>query len=62
MDYLTLSNYSLLIPYILTRYSGRGLFLDPPTVFLRHAKWIISMPKIMELYKWDFEVPSKFIF
>ncbi|KAH9654035.1 Bifunctional dethiobiotin synthetase/7,8-diamino-pelargonic acid aminotransferase [Citrus sinensis] len=26
-------------------YSGRGLFLDPPTVFMYNSKWILSLPE-----------------
>ncbi|KAL9442451.1 hypothetical protein AB3S75_020875 [Citrus x aurantiifolia] len=28
-------------------YSGRGLFLDPPTVFMYNSKWILSLPELL---------------
>lgn len=27
-------------------YTGRGLFLDPPTVFMRNGKWSLSLPEV----------------
>ncbi|KAE8676619.1 Bifunctional dethiobiotin synthetase/7,8-diamino-pelargonic acid aminotransferase [Hibiscus syriacus] len=27
-------------------YTGRGLFLDPPTVFMHNGKWILSLPEV----------------
>ncbi|KAK8515581.1 hypothetical protein V6N12_075615 [Hibiscus sabdariffa] len=27
-------------------YTGRGLFLDPPTVFMHNGKWTLSLPEV----------------
>ncbi|KAA3485936.1 bifunctional dethiobiotin synthetase/7,8-diamino-pelargonic acid aminotransferase, mitochondrial [Gossypium australe] len=27
-------------------YTGRGLFLDPPTVFMHNGKWTVSLPEV----------------
>ncbi|XP_022755405.1 bifunctional dethiobiotin synthetase/7,8-diamino-pelargonic acid aminotransferase, mitochondrial [Durio zibethinus] len=27
-------------------YTGRGLFLDPPTVFMNNGKWTLSLPEV----------------
>ncbi|KAE8710359.1 hypothetical protein F3Y22_tig00110321pilonHSYRG00029 [Hibiscus syriacus] len=29
-----------------TRYTGRGIFLDPPTVFMHNGKWTLSLPEV----------------
>lgn len=34
-------------------YRGRGLFLDPPTVFLSNGVWAVSLPEKMQSEKFD---------
>ncbi|XP_058113782.1 bifunctional dethiobiotin synthetase/7,8-diamino-pelargonic acid aminotransferase, mitochondrial isoform X2 [Magnolia sinica] len=36
-------------------YSGRGLFLDPPTVFMCNGDWILSLPKVLQFDKLNHE-------
>ncbi|MCL7025998.1 hypothetical protein MKW94_014108 [Papaver nudicaule] len=32
-------------------YRGRGVFLDPPTVFIRRRSWNLSLPKVLQFDK-----------
>jgi bifunctional dethiobiotin synthetase / adenosylmethionine---8-amino-7-oxononanoate aminotransferase len=39
---------SYLSSLLYCRYSGRGLFLDPPTVYVKNNTCNLSLPKIMK--------------
>lgn len=44
------------------RYTGRGLFLDPPSVSMQNNAWNISIPKGFQLENLKLENLSKFKF
>ncbi|KAL4182127.1 hypothetical protein AMTRI_Chr12g274370 [Amborella trichopoda] len=39
-------------------YSGRGFFLDPPTVFCSNEHWNLCLPQVFLPYKLNGEVPA----
>lgn len=42
------------------RYTGRGLFLDPPTVFLCNNIWNISLPEGLQSHSLNYGEISEF--
>lgn len=56
------SKFLILRIFYWHRYTGRGLFLDPPTVFLCNNNWILSLPEWLHAKSANFQDASKWTF